>query len=316
MKSLDFDDVCLVPRVISEIESRDEIKIQVNLGRTQLTCPIIASPMKDVCDGNVAKEMHRLGGLGIIHRFSSIEEQVEEFKKCPEAGCAIGVIDDYYERFTALFDQGCRTYIIDVANGASSRVRQTTEKLANYPIDLIAGNVASKECYEWLESLPNVISIRCSIATGKSCTTKNATGICRGVFSTIQECASVKKKTILIADGGISEPSDMCKAIAAGADCIMLGNLIANTKESPAKIEVRNDRTVKVYRGSASFHIQKDYKEVPKYIEGTTRYLEHSGQSIEQLLTRFNEGLRSSMSYFNARTLEEYRKNVTFEFRE
>ncbi len=312
MRSLDFDDVCLVPRVISEIESRDDIKIKVSFGKFDLTCPVIASPMKDVCDGNVAKEMNRLGGLGIIHRFLSIEDQVAEYNKCLDSACAIGINGDYFERFLGLYEAGCRLFCLDVANAGSIGVKQAAEKLESYKVDLIVGNVASKEVYQWCDSLPNVKAIRVGIAGGNACTTKNATGIGYGMFSTILECVSVKNNALLIADGGIKEPQDMCKSIIAGADLIMLGSAICSTVDSPAEILIREDKQYKIYHGSASFDIQKEYKEKPKYIEGKTRLLEYKGETLEQLLSRYGDGLRSSMSYFNARSLEEYRKNISW----
>jgi len=315
MKSLDFEDVFLVPRVISSIESRDKIKIEVKLGNINLTCPIVASPMKDVCDGNIAAEMNRLGGLGVIHRFLSIEGQIEEYKKCSQSACAIGVNDDYYERFSRLYDLGCRLFCLDTANGANLRLKQVTEKLAKFKIDLIVGNVASKECYDWAQSLPNVKAIRVGIAGGAACTTRNATGIYHGMFSAIQECYSVKKESILIADGGIKEPQDMCKSIAAGADLVMLGSKISSTIDSPAEIISKDEKKYKVYHGSASFDIQKQYRDKPRYIEGKTRLLEYTGETLEELCNKFCDGLKSSMSYFNSTDLEVFRKNVSVSYK-
>lgn len=144
------------------------------------------------------------------------------------------------------------------------------------------------------------------------CTTKNATGIYQGMISCIIECNDVKKRTFMIADGGIKSPADFCKAIAFGADLVMMGSIIASTKESPAKIH--EDGKHKVYNGSASLEIQKLYKEFPKYIEGTTRLLEYTGMPLEVQLSKYIEGLKSSMSYFNAKKLESYRKNISYKY--
>src|ERR1035437_10486339 len=92
----------------------------------------------------------------------------------------------------------------------------------------------------------------------------------------------------------------------------MMGNSFATTIDSPAETIIKDNKKYKVYHGSASFDIQKEYKEKPKYIEGKTRLLECDGETLENLVNRFSDGLVSSMSYFNAKTLEEYRKNVTF----
>lgn len=312
----DLSDVFLIPRVVSKIRSRDDVKVHVKMGRIDLTCPIIASPMKDVCDGPVVGEMHRLGGLGIIHRFSSIEDQVKEYKRHSCGACAIGVGEDYYERFCRLHQAGCQIFCIDVANGASVLVEEVTTKLSNYSVDLIVGNVASAACYNWVQKLPNVRAVRVGIASGAACTTKNATGICSGTFSVIQECASVKNgTTLLIADGGIKEPQDFCKVIAAGADVVMLGSSIAATIDSPAEVITKDGKQYKVYHGSASFDVQKTYRETPRYIEGKTRLLDYTGETLEQLCGRFMDGLKSSMSYFDAEHLLRYRNNASFSFR-
>lgn len=307
----DFCDISLVPRVISTIESRNDIVI--NIPFCNISSPIIASPMKDVCDGKVASIMNELGGLGIIHRFSNIESQSEEYEiaHC-NCACAIGVNGDYLDRFNTLYDIGCRIFCIDTANGASTRVEKAIYNISRGDVDIIVGNVASKECYKWLEQFDRVKCIRVGIAGGAACTTKNATGIYHKMASCIRECALVKTRTLLIADGGIKEPADFCKALALGADLVMLGSGICNTSDSPAEIINREGKLYKVYHGSASFEIQKDYREKPRYIEGRTRILEYEGESLEGLITRFCDGLRSSMSYFNARTLEEFRKNVSF----
>lgn len=166
-RSIDYDDICLVPRVISDINSRDDIKLNTNFADFNITLPIIASPMKDVCDGNIAKEMRRLGGLGIIHRFNTIAEQVEEYKTCSESGCAIGINGDYLERFLELYMNGCKLFCIDIANGATAKLKSIIENLSTYSgVNLIVGNVASKECYEWLEKFDRVVGIRVGIAGG------------------------------------------------------------------------------------------------------------------------------------------------------
>lgn len=314
--NINFSEIHLVPRVISEIESRNDIKTEVEFNKKlTLTCPFVTSPMKDVCDSSVAIKMSQLGGLGILHRFCSIDDNINEFKRTTEYGisaCSIGINGDYLDRFKNLYEVGCRIFCLDVANGASLGVFKAIEKLENYNIDLIVGNVASKECYSFLTQFPTVRAIRVGIAGGSACSTRNATGIYHPMASCIAECAPHKRNTLLIADGGIKEPSDVCKAIALGADLIMMGSTIANTTDSPAELIKRDGKMYKIYHGSASFEIQKQYKERPKYIEGKTKLLEYEGENLKDLIDRFSEGLRSSMSYFNSRTLEEYKNNVNF----
>lgn len=305
----DFKDINLIPRVVSTIASRDEIDTSVVIGPYVLKVPIIASPMVDVCNSHICNELGRLGGLGILHRFDTIEKQVKEFQKVTyPVACAIGITGDFVSRFIALNSAGCTLFCLDTANGANTNVQRALEILKpTAGVNFIVGNVASKECFEWLQQFNNIAGCRVSVGSGLACKTKHTTGVYHPTASCIADCASVKK-TPLIADGGISSPDDFCKAIALGADCCIFGSLIAATKDSPAK-RIGN---IKVYRGSASFEIQQKYREVPRYIEGTKKLLEYTGETLEKLVNRFVDGLKSSMSYFNARTIKEFQQNATF----
>lgn len=313
-KKLDYSDINLIPRIISTLKSRNEADTSVKFGDITLQLPIIASPMRDVCDGKVAQKMNELGGLGIIHRFLTIDDQVQEFKSVKLlCGCAIGINGDSLDRFHALYDNGCRLYCIDVANGGSQNVLEFIESLDKSDIQLMVGNVASKECFGWLENLPNVQFIRNSVAGGAACSTKNATGIYHPLASCVSECARIKRRNTLIADGGIKEPQDFCKAMALGADGIMLGRAIATTSDSPAEEMSKDNKLYKVYHGSASFEIQQTYRDKPRYIEGRTLLLEYTSESLESLIQRYRDGLQSCMSYFNARNIKEFQQNVTFQ---
>lgn len=152
------------------------------------------------------------------------------------------------------------------------------------------------------------------VVHNSACTTKNATGVYYPMASLIMECKSVKTDSmpLIIADGGIKESSDCCKALALGADCVMMGSVLAAATESPSELIKRDKQFYKLYHGSASFEIQKIKNSKPKYIEGRTRLIDYEGENIDQILDRFDDGLRSSMSYFNASNLEEYRENVTY----
>jgi len=302
---------------VSDVKSRGSVDPSVKLGSYKLKIPIVGSPMRDVCNGEFGFKLIEQGCYGIIHRFCSIKEQVEEYLKNPQLAAAVGVINkDFFERFVALETVGCKVFCIDVANGATSLVEETVLKAFEHNDSalFIVGNVASKEAYVWLSKLPNVIGVRCGIAGGGACTTKNATGVYHPMASLIAECKSVKTHgmPLIIADGGIKEPADFCKAIALGADCVMLGAVLAAAADSPAELIKRDGRFYKVYHGSASFEIQKTRVDKPKYIEGKTTLLEFNNETVEQVVTRFDDGLRSSMSYFNASTIEEYQKNVTW----
>lgn len=309
---LGFNDISLISRQISTIKSRDEIKISSTIFGMSFPTPIIAAPMKDVCNGKVAKEMLNLGGLGIVHRFGSLQEQ---YQNClHESGIssvyAIGINGDFKDRYRNLVEIGAKRFCIDVANSSSSYVKDAIKDLLEIKeSQFIVGNVISREGISFYDDLPQVVGFRVSVASGKACTTKNATGMFYPPVSLLLECRDSTDK-VIIADGGIKEPQDYCKAIACGADFIMLGSLICQTKDSPGEIIMKDGKEFKLYHGSASYENQKLYKDVPKYIEGRTVLLEFKNESLQELLSKFQEGLKSSMSYANARTLEEYRTNV------
>ena len=315
MRALDYKDISLVSRQISTISSRDEIDTSVEFCGRKLSVPIIASPMKDVCDGYIAKLMMDNGAFGIIHRFSSIAQQVAEYQVAPGAGCAIGITGDWFERFEALYQAGCRIFCLDIASRANTAIIPALEKLyISDDLHFIVGNVASAEGFEFCAKQLGVSAVRLGVAGGAGCTTKNATGIYFPMFSLIDEIYKYNIGTPIktIADGGIKEPGDFCKAIGIGADVVMLGSLIANTIESPARVIKENEQLYTVYHGSASSEIQKLYRETPRYIEGRQVLLDFHNEHLVSLLNRFIEGLKSSMSYFNARNLNEYRCNINY----
>lgn len=343
----DLDDIYLIPRSVSTIKSRDEIKPSVELfPGVILTVPIIAAPMMDVCNGAFALKIREAGGFGFIHRFASIDEQVKEYKISDgAAGCAIGLGGGGIARFDALYAAGCRYFCLDVANGFSEEVAKALEFYSHTDTYFVVGNIASKEGYQYLSSLSNVFGIRCGIAGSKVCTTKNATGIYNPTGSLLEEIETSRKDYIygyptlhrqkskeyplVIADGGINTVERFVKSLALGADLVMMGSGLATAKESPAqkvnatKYTYPNDLYAfyppygipmvdsVIFRGSASFEVQKEYRE-PRYIEGKEVLLPYSDENLEQILDRFMAGLRSSMSYFNARTLKELRTNVSY----
>jgi len=326
--NLDYHNISLVSNEISTISSREEIDTSVEFCGVKLEMPIIASPMKDVVSAKSAKIIMDAGAFAIHHRFCPVEEQVAAFKEESRAGCAIGLND--IERFGALHKEGCNIFCIDVANGANTNVTRFLNQIDDYlndnPNDLschfIVGNVCSNAGYEYL-SQNSVDAVRISVGGGSGCSTKNATGIYMPTLSLLKECKSIKEDQLstwksnkgnlpgaIIADGGIKEPGDMCKALAFGADVVMIGGQLAACLDSPAPF-ADGVRDYKTFSGSASFENQQTYKAVPKYVEGITRTF-RCYETITQFLSRYQEGLKSCMSYFNARNLEEFRENVDY----
>jgi IMP dehydrogenase len=299
--------------------------------------------MPDVCDGRMAGTLAVLRAMGIIHRFMSADNQVKEYEKASalatvtstllikNIACAIGVTGDYLERLKKLYLAGCKLFCLDTANGANTQVEEAIISIREYEqnyippkvsplyinnrIFLIVGNVATKEGYRYLADL-GVDAIRVGIAGGSVCTTRLETGVYVPMISAIEECAEAKRyphpnPPLIIADGGIKTPSDMCKALAAGADFVMAGGIFAGTKESPGMVirDRRDDRLYKTYRGAASFSVQHEFHgNEPAYTEGDESFVTYKG-SVQNVIERFDAGLRSSMSYMNATDLAEYKSN-------
>lgn len=319
-KLYELNEIKLVSRRISEIFSRSECDTSGPLG-TKI--PIMNAPMVDVSNAYTASTISDFGGIGLLHRFGPLEDRVAEFitatygqYKANKIVPSIGIGEDCIKEFETFLKHGATTFCVDVANSSSYNVYEKLEILNRIrpSAKFIIGNAMSVEGYTFYRNMHCVIAIRCGVAGGFACTTKNATGMHHPLASLIMECYKAKKffenmgahMPYIIADGGIKEPQDMCKAIALGADFVMMGQTFAACIDSPA--ECKNG--AKIYKGSASFENQSLYKEVPKYIEGTKKYIPLSPLTVLQTLERFKEGLQSSMSYANARNLEIFRRNV------
>jgi IMP dehydrogenase len=309
LESAGLDDIALVPTIESHVGHRSDCDTSYSFGDYELEVPILSAPMPDVINSTLALALGRLGGLGILHRFMSIDMAVEEYKQinCPSS---VGVSGDWKERFQALYDAGCRTICIDTPNGASVLVARVIDyiKGKDPSVFIISGNVASGNTFSWLESA-GADAIRVGIGTGSVCTTTDMTGIYNPTASLLQECRLRKKRALIIADGGISSPDRFCKSLVF-ADVVMMGGALAGTKESPGKVIVVDGKKYKILRGAASFSVQKENgNDEIEYNEGSEVLVEYKG-SVEKVISRFAAGLRSSMSYMDSRTLEEYRKNV------
>lgn len=319
--SFGYDRVCLIPRVKSSIKSRDLVSTAVKVNNFNLEIPFFASPMPDVCECQMAISLYKMGCLGIIHRFMSKEEQIKQYRKVLEnesdCGNSIGINGDWQERYEKLKEMGCKVFCVDVANGFCSNVENVVSFLKKEKGNfIVAGNVASKEGYQFLDDL-GVSAIRVGIAGGRVCSTKTETGVLSPMASTIIEIAQFKRENnanaLIVADGGIRQPEDFCKALALGADVVMAGGVFAGTDESPGNvIKDKDGKMHKLFRGAASFSTQKYLAgKEPTYVEGIETFVDYAG-SVKNIIERFSRGLRSSMSYFNAHTLLEYRENTSW----
>jgi IMP dehydrogenase len=204
--NMTFDNVTLVPRIVSKIKHRSQCDTSVDCFNSTLSLPIVSAPMMDVTEDDMARVLSDNGVLSIIHRFQSIEDQVRQFETSFDRsnvindiiGCAIGVTGDYQERFKKLYNVGCVIYCLDTANGMNSNVQEAVEWIRNYtslgqPVYIIAGNVASKEGYRYLANL-GVDCVRVGIAGGSVCETRNATGVYVPTLQSVMECFLERKE--------------------------------------------------------------------------------------------------------------------------
>jgi len=315
-----FDDVLLEPK-FSDIDSRWSINPGNDLDNTtHLKLPVISSPMDTVTEGQMAIAMAQHGGLGIIHRYNTIQEQVstvtDSFCKYGNANisAAIGVTGDYEDRACALYDAGVKIICIDVAHGHHSLVKNalsTIRKVMGDKVHLMAGNVATLEAFDALASW-GANSIRVGIGGGSICSTRLVTGHGIPTFQSILDCSRTSYDVKIIADGGFKTTGDMVKAYAAGADFVMVGSMLAGTKETPGEVFVGNSgKKYKVYRGMASAAAQNAWRGSSSTPEGVSTTVPYRG-SVKGLLENIAGGIRSGLSYSGARSLEELRSKSTF----
>lgn len=319
--SCTYDDISLVPNQISEIEHRAECDTSTEFLGVKLAVPIIASPMNTVCGGKMAKALADLHCLGIVHRFSSSESQVYELQmfhlgESKYKAAAVGVnVDTEPCRLKQLADIGVNIICLDTANGGSRMIEKFMDKISSmiseYGLKMILGNVASYETTRFLIDLGGD-AIRVGIGSGAMCSTSIKSGIGIGQVDAIQRAIAARKDSgkdvKIIADGGISTPGAMCKAIALGCDAVMFGRVLAGTDEAPGEVLKYNNQRWKKYCGSASFAVKQENK---NYIEGEESLVPYKG-SVAKIITDYREGLQSSMSYLNARDLATYQANAKF----
>ena len=320
-KALTFDDILLVPQY-SNIQSRGEIDIGNNLdANLQLSLPIIASPMDTVCEGSMANHMSRNGGLGIIHRYNTIDEQVQHVASAKDntnqtVGAAVGVTDDFEERACALKDAGVDVICVDIAHGHHILMKRALVILKDMfgdSIHIMAGNVATKEgvcdLVRW-----GADSIRVGIGGGSICSTRIQTGHGVPNLAAIMECAQAELEhpVPLIADGGIKNPGDIVKALALGADFVMVGSLLAGTIETPGDIIYSSDNSkYKTYRGMASKEAQFDWRGKYSSNEGISTTIPHKGNA-KNVLESLKNGIKSGLSYSGCRNIIELQENALF----
>jgi len=319
-EALAFDDVLLVPQY-SEIYSRNEINTFVEMGNDiRVEVPIVSAPMDTVVNVETASALMKNGALPIVHRYNTIEEQCSIIRRAIEGspsrsamGAAIGVNDDFIDRACALRNAGAKIICIDVAHGHHVKVRYALETLRHTfgnTVHIMAGNVATLEGFNALADW-GAHSIRCGIGGGSICSTRIQTGHGQPTFQTILDVARSDRDALIIADGGIKTSGDIVKALAAGADLVMVGSLLAGTEEAPgAKIGI-DGKLYKSYRGMASKAAQNDWRGKVSSIEGVAAMVPCKGR-VEDVLRELRTGICSGLSYSGATSISELQMKAHF----
>ena len=314
-EAVTYDDMLLVPQY-SDIASRSDIDITSCLGHREFRLPIIASPMDTVSGTKMATTMSQSGGLAVLHRYNSITQQqkmasgaINTLDWSGQVAAAIGVTGDYLERAEALLGTGVDILCIDVAHGHHALVKSalgTLRKEYGNDVYIIAGNVCTLEGINDLADW-GANAVRCNIGGGSICSTRIVTGHGLPGLQTIFDCARTDRDVAIIADGGIKNSGDIVKALAAGADFVMCGSLLAGTTESPGPVvSTGTGYPLKEYRGMASKDAQLNWRRKSSTPEGVASYIPYKG-SVTAILSDLEGGIRSGLSYTGARSLAELR---------
>ena len=327
-ESLTFDDVLLLPQYSDILPSETDISIQLTKN-ILLKVPFLSSAMDTVTESKMAISIAHAGGLGVIHRNLNIVDQTKEIKKVKKknllVGAAVGTNKDDLERARSLVTNGCDLIVIDTAHGHSEKVLKTLSNLKRIikKIPICVGNIATAAAAKKLYNSGADI-IKVGIGPGSICTTRMVAGIGVPQISAIMEVKQVLKNrnVKIISDGGIKFSGDVAKALAAGADAIMMGSIFAGTYESPGKKFKIKGKIYKQYRGmgsigamssgSANRYFQKNFKDKSKFVpEGVEGRVEYKG-NVSKIIYQLKGGLRSSMGYIGAKNLSQIYKNAKF----
>lgn len=322
-KAYSFDDVLIVPKY-NTIRSRKDVVFTTKVTQNHsINIPILIANMDTVCESPMAIAVGKLGGLGVLHRFLTIEEQVNEVKAVKKEGltCAAALgVKDYEERLGALSDAGMDIVVLDIAHGHSIMAKETLTYIKKHysHIDVLVGNIASQaaaeEFMDW-----GADGLKVGVGPGSMCTTRIMTGCGVPQLTAIDNAYQATKGTIPIcADGGIKQPGDIVKAIGAGADNVMVGSIVSGTDEAPGELITVGGQKFKTYRGMASFDaavskMKKDKQKVTEVIsvEGEKTLVPYKG-SVEPVIKRYLGGLASGMTYNGATTIDKLKGNVEF----
>ncbi len=301
---------------------------------------LITAPVgTDLEKAEVILQKYRIEKLPVVDKQGRLKglitfKDIQKRKKFPNAckdkfgrlraGAAVGIASDTLERVEALVKAGVDVVVIDTAHGHSEGVINMVKSIRKkFDVDLIAGNVATAEAtIDLIKAGADCVKV--GIGAGSICTTRIIAGVGVPQVSAVIECskAAAKFNVPVISDGGIKQTGDVPKAIAGGADSVMLGGMFAGTEEAPGEKVLYEGRSFKIYRGMGSIEAMKKgskdryfqdveddiNKLVPEGIEGIVPYKGNVGETIYQLIG----GLRSAMGYCGAKNIKDMKTKTKF----
>lgn len=318
-QALCFNDVLLVPKHW-EGGSRSEVDLSTEVAGLKLKIPLVSANMASVTEEKMAICIGKAGGLGILHRLCSIEREAEMVCQVKLegvlVGASIGIDDNALERAKVLIDAGADLICLDVAFFAQHKAHdvatQFRKKFDYFP--LVVGNIAT-----WLhvrkfknflgaEGISDAnVSYKVGIGSGALCKTRTETGAGIPTFQSILDIRGSVAEQNIVADGGHKSAGDCVKSLAAGADSVMLGSMLAGTSESPGEL-VNGE---KIHYGNASAHAKSTFSQRTDHVEGICVKVPYKGRT-QDIINSILESIRSGCSYCGAKSLWELRNNAEF----
>lgn len=344
-EALTFDDVSCVPR-FSTLSSRDDVDLTNYVG-VWLKVPIMSAPMDSVTWVDMATFMAKKGGLGILHRYCSIDEQVAAVKSLKDAGlmvgAAVGINGDSYERAIAVVEAGVDLVCLDIAHGHSAAALDFVEKLKKdvcMYTAVMSANICTADAAKRYEDV-GADCLRVGVGSGSACTTRVVAGVGVPQVTAIMNVSAVARIPV-IADGGIRNSGDIVKAIAAGADGVIIGGMFAPylvsaaptvlvQRDAPSMVEkvfrtwqegpdidaatvmsdglppadIENLTRKKLFRGMASESALSERKRGERFVPEGEEFLIDIDYDFDKSFDRLVDGVRLGLAYLGAATIAD-----------
>jgi IMP dehydrogenase len=326
--------------ILTNRDLRFEPNLNLPVSNVMTSTNLITAPVGTTLEeAERILQKHRIEKLPVVDKNGKLRglitfKDIQKKKRHPNAckdklgrlrvGAAVGITADTFDRVTALISAGVDVIVVDTAHGHSQGVLKMVKAIrSKFDVDLIAGNVATAEGTRDLIRA-GVDAVKVGIGPGSICTTRVVAGVGIPQVTAIIECAKVaaRSKVPIIADGGIKQTGDIAKAIAAGADSVMIGGLFAGVEETPGETILYEGRSYKVYRGMGSLGAMKEgskdryfqdteddiKKLVPEGIEGRMPFKGPLSDTLYQMVG----GLRAAMGYCGCHTIPEMKAKAQF----